>query len=705
MKPLIWKECRENLKWVGLPTLVTLLPMVLLGTPGEPMFGGGGIILFLIAAVFGTALGFVQVFFESHGDPRSILLHRPLSRSRIFLGKAIAGVGISLLALGIPFACVEIWLATPGHMAAPYHWRTGLPWLADILSGLVYYFAGMLTAQRQARWYGSRVLGLAAAFGCTILVWTLPEFWQALLAILFIGTLVGLAAWGSFLAGGAYAPQPRVARAALALTLLTGLLVVSVLGKTLIGQAFDSGRSYGYTLDRQGRLLIVPWTTGTGPVGRVTDLEGRVPPDLEGRRVDRNLIEEIEAPLASMDWPMFRSYRNPGRCYVRHYNGTTPGNEAWFYAVDRGRLLGYDAAFHQFLGSFGPDGFVPAGQQTQDRFRGEIRYPTRLWSAFPPDFLTFPGGVYAVDFSRRTIRTLFTPTEGESVLWANWWKDRREKRSLVVVSTDKSIHILTETGSRVLSVPRTYDRKGYGLRVGRLEGPEHYVVWFGPSRWLEPEERKAVFGHLLEYDADGNAFAQRSVPPRPSVESSPAQVLFGLATPLTEVTGLIGTTRYLRAQTRSTSGMETWVLGDFLEMWIAQFIPEAVYAGDTSSGVWFGFTALTLLSAAACALICFVAARRYAFSRAGCIGWTMVGFFFGWAGLLLMLVLREWPARITCPACRRPRRVDCDRCEHCGSPHAAPTADGTEIFETTEAGCATRDPDYQTAAMNGQDHP
>ena len=38
-----------------------------------------------------------------------------------------------------------------------------LPWLADVLTGLVYYFAGMLTAQREARWYGSRCLGLAAA--------------------------------------------------------------------------------------------------------------------------------------------------------------------------------------------------------------------------------------------------------------------------------------------------------------------------------------------------------------------------------------------------------------------------------------------------------------------------------------------------------------------------------------------------------------
>jgi hypothetical protein len=255
MKSLICKEWREHLKWAAVPSLVILLPIFLLGAPDEPMFGvTGGFILYLVAAVFGAALGFLQVFFESRGDHRAILLHRPLSRSRIFLGKVIVGVGLYLLALGIPFACVEAWLAIPGHMPAPYQWETSLPWLADILAGLVYYFAGMLTAQREARWYGSRGLGLAAALLCTFFVWTVPEFGQALAAIVILGALTGVAAWGSFLAGGAYAPQPRLARAALAATFLAGLLVLSFIGKLLIGEWLAPDEmSYGQTLDRQGR--------------------------------------------------------------------------------------------------------------------------------------------------------------------------------------------------------------------------------------------------------------------------------------------------------------------------------------------------------------------------------------------------------------------------------------------------------------------
>ena len=164
-----------------------------------------------------------------------------------------------MLALGIPFVCLETWKARPGNLPAPYHWRTSLPWLADILSGLVYYFAGMLTAQRDVRWYGSRGLALAAAFFCSFLVWVLPEFWQALLAIGIIGLLVGVAAWGSFCAGGAYAPQPRFAKAALAMTFLAGLLIVSMFGKQMIGEWFDSGFYWEYNIDRQGRVRWPPY--------------------------------------------------------------------------------------------------------------------------------------------------------------------------------------------------------------------------------------------------------------------------------------------------------------------------------------------------------------------------------------------------------------------------------------------------------------
>ena len=176
MKALMWKECRENLKWLPLPTLLIGGLMAVLAPPS--LMDNGSLLIFaLIAGLFGTMLGFLQVFAEAQGDKRSLLLHRPLSRSQIFLAKASVGVGLYLLALGIPFALAVGLAATPGHIAEPFSWPMTLPWLADVLTGFVYYFAGMLAAQREARWYGSRCLGLAAGLFCSVLVWTLPQFW------------------------------------------------------------------------------------------------------------------------------------------------------------------------------------------------------------------------------------------------------------------------------------------------------------------------------------------------------------------------------------------------------------------------------------------------------------------------------------------------------------------------------------------------
>src|SRR5205823_11579122 len=108
-------------------------------------------------------------------------------------------------------------------------------------------------------------------------------------------------------------------------------------------------------------------------------------------------------------------------------------------------------------------------------------------------------------------------------------------------------------------------------------------------------------------------------------------------------------------------------------------------ATQPPSGLIPSYIFLILVSGAGGAVGCLLLARRYAFTRARRVSWAILGFFFGWVGLVLMLMLQEWPARIACPKCRRLRVVTRDRCEHCGAPHATPPPDGTEIFESARA--------------------
>ncbi len=678
MRALICKEWRENMKWVALPSLVILL-VFLVDRPDEPMFDTtDAYFLCLIPAVFGAALGFIQVYFEGHGDNRSLLLHRPLHSSRIFVAKVLAGLSLYLLALGIPFVALEVWMATPGKLPAPFDWRKSMPWLADILAGLVYYFAGMLVAQRDGRWYGSRCLPLTSAFCCSYLVWAVPEFWQAMVVIGTIGSLAGLAAWGSFMAGGEYATQPQLAKAALATTFLAGLLIVSALGKQKLGEWLDAGIDYEYAVDRQGHVVFQSFKAGVGVLER-EDLSGRAAAELAPRD---------DAVVVWTATPYFWSYRNSGRFYVKCSNDSKPDNERWYYDHARGRLFGYNVFYHQSLGSFGPNGFTPAGVPANDRFLGELRYrcaPTRAKSS---QYLVFPAHAYSVDFARRSICTLFTAPASETLSWVDRWSDPLNKmRWEFVASTDKSLYFLTPAGTVVAVVPRLYDPVHYlPLLALRLEKPERYCVvypsWFRWASVLEPEEYRNLEGRLHEYDLAGQEVVCRTLPSIRYKEASVAQALFGLATPLTEAASLVGATRYLRTQARLQGGMRKPVLLHDLEN-IRYSIPGTAPDKTTSRALIPAYLALLMLAAMASSLTCGLLARRYAFSRGGCIGWTVCGLLFGWVGLVLMLVLHDWPARIRCVKCGKLRVVTRIECEHCGAPHVPQKPDGTEIFEPT----------------------
>jgi hypothetical protein len=695
MKSLLWKEWRENFKWVPLPTLLILVPAF-------GLFGLQSIIAFglsfyvsLIAAPFGAVLGFVQVFPESRGDKRSLLLHRPMSLTQIFLGKAMVGIGIYLLALGLPVAILIGTAATPGHVAQPFQWAMALPLIADILTGVVYYFAGMLTAQHEGRWYGSKCLGLAAGLFCSILVWLLPEFWQALLVIAIVGGFAAAAAWGSFIAGGTYTPQPRFAKAALAITFLMGLSALSFLGNYYICRWLEPHSNYGARLDRQGRILVVHFTDSAVSV---TDQEGRTPPELANvRQDDYHALEEMSAPALYGARARLRSYRNWNRFQIEHRNPTRPGNEDWFFVPDEGRLLGYDRQTKRWVGSFGPDGFVPADGQSKERFKGIPYHASNFPKAFTPDYLAFPNAVYRVDFHQRTIQTLFVPAAGETVIWADRLRIEKDNLSLAFVGTDKSFHVVDETGSDVFSTALASDLENYQVkRIGRLEEPLRYWVWYEPMCFLGLDILEKMPAYIVEYDPSGSEIARTAVPPRPGGaravgprdpfnEPSFTSGVAGLFTPPAEAAVVVGTTRYLVSDAKANQDTEYVLPLRFLLFTTQFFIPGVRWNPSTHPGLVFGFGGLMLFSAVVCAFACYLPARRYSFSRAGVIGWTLLGFFFGWVGVALMLALHEWPARIECPKCRKPRVVTRDACEHCGATHAAPVPDGTEIIELSAA--------------------
>ena len=120
-------------------------------------------------AFFGIALGWLQIHAEKHRDLWAYLIHRPITRTAILRSKIAAGMCLYVLGAGLPLLVLVAVAATPGRVAAPFEWAMTLPVLVIFLTGIVCYFAGMLTGLRQARWYGSRGVGLGLAIFASML--------------------------------------------------------------------------------------------------------------------------------------------------------------------------------------------------------------------------------------------------------------------------------------------------------------------------------------------------------------------------------------------------------------------------------------------------------------------------------------------------------------------------------------------------------
>jgi len=113
--------------------------------------------------LFGAILGWLQTRNEAHRDLWAFLIHRPVTRAEIFWSKTMAGLCLYIFGAGLPLLILVLVVRMPGHVAAPFEWAMVLPLVSIFLSGVAYYFAGLLTGLRQARWYGSRIFGLGLA--------------------------------------------------------------------------------------------------------------------------------------------------------------------------------------------------------------------------------------------------------------------------------------------------------------------------------------------------------------------------------------------------------------------------------------------------------------------------------------------------------------------------------------------------------------
>jgi hypothetical protein len=177
-KALTYKELRETLGVVvaGLAALLLValanigwsplpLQMMSSGQAAIPFVGDSFVFQFGVAA-FGLAvgLGLRQSIGDFTGDAQLFLLHRPISRRRIYVTKLLVGLALYLVCGVVPIALYAWWAALPGTHASPFDWSmtadAWITWLAMTAA----YLGAFLSGIRPAAWFGTRLAPLVAAF-------------------------------------------------------------------------------------------------------------------------------------------------------------------------------------------------------------------------------------------------------------------------------------------------------------------------------------------------------------------------------------------------------------------------------------------------------------------------------------------------------------------------------------------------------------
>ena len=673
MKQLIFKELREQFKvaLIGLAVLTLMLFLVFneyanrLRQTLENRGSGYDDLQVLLkpalliqaaffCGLFGLLLGWLQIRAEKHPDLRAFLVHRPIARSRIVWSKVVAGVLLYFAGAGLPLLGLALVAATPGNVAAPFEWGMALPLAAILLTGVAYYFAGMLTALRQARWFASRGFGLGPAVLASLCVFVLPEFWHSLSVTGLAGLLLVLAVRGAFQTGGFYRDQPWICQAGMTAAATVSSFVLLGVTVTFVINLFITRGGYDYSyyrLLKDGNVVRVTRAGLAEPV--ITDLAGQPARDaqtgqlLSAQEVDTHSMRSHHA--FAPDDAKGRNQLDFADRFTQSARYFSPwrvqAKTLWFLSAD-GRLVAYDGITRRASGVL-----APKGAADDTRF---LRLPSYRYGAMSydlvPGVLTTARTAYVVDLEKRELKPLLTVADGDSILGGSSVSSTPAPASVlpppsVLLLTRTSIRLMELDGATKLLLPYAPDPRQYpSVEVHAMEATNRFAVRLDPSYLENQRTGGKLLSHVRWVNADGTIDRELQLPKLPEIVSDQRmeQVVLTLLPPVLR----IGVQR----GGESTRSERWW---HFL-----RFVPAIFCAGV---GWWLG--------------------GRHQFTLKARVGWALFNLLFGVSGLLAFLAVQEWPAKETCPACDKLREVDREKCEHCGAEFAPPELAGTEIFE------------------------
>ncbi len=691
LKALFWKEWHENARWAVLALLLLSLGLAY-SVSRQPAFpalsqiwSDVNLVLTISVPLVGLALGLLQILPELRRDQWAFLMHRPATPTTLFFGKVVPGVCLYFLVTVPPLLGFALWAASPSHIPAPFDFRFTLAGWATILSGLPFYFAGLLVALRPVRWYGSRALPIISALIAPWAAFYFTEFWQAALVCVLVAVVLMLAAWGSFASAGDYKQQVKPLRFALGLALYPAVLAVGV---GLVGLSFsayqyvhDSHTEWwrtDYKIDPQGHVFE---SVQHGPDINDTDEKTVTVTDLAGRTVAPGVWDKLSQkdklsdmsylPTALPVQQYLSSYQRTDR-YVSYTDGANNAEQSgnWYYDSREQQIVRYEVygSGAPHISYLGPSGFsrdktqaghFPPGMPVQDDNVGL-------------DILRFSNSLYLINVAPVSVSLLQDAPGLNGVLGTAWSPALIQNRENVhadqkaafFVADDRQITVYTwivqtpnsKTARKLFTTPLPPgDKTDVQVATADLS---HFFFWYQNRDPVGVDKVVTVSanGRVLKtetFPSTGQRWASRPENPRSLADNAVFLAFPPVLTPLAAAYAAVGSE-----------------LG-----W-----PSAAIIQESSRDYWriFLISGLAGLLAAGLAwLIC----RRCGDAPKNRLLWAFGVFWLGGYGVLLLLALRAWPARVVCLNCGRLRVVSHALCEHCGAQFARPVRDGTEIFE------------------------
>jgi hypothetical protein len=182
----------NSLTGLGGPVLravAGLIPEMNQTTPEVPFVQGNFTsMLFFIGGLLAIALGFRQSAWEPSQGTALYLLHLPLPRRTIVLTKLLTGVGLLLACTLTPIGLYGLWAATPRTHPGPFEWSMTSDALRVWAVLPLVYLGAFASGLRPGRWFGSRLLPLAAVALPATAAAVAPRWWSVGLPVLALAT-------------------------------------------------------------------------------------------------------------------------------------------------------------------------------------------------------------------------------------------------------------------------------------------------------------------------------------------------------------------------------------------------------------------------------------------------------------------------------------------------------------------------------------